>query len=148
MELKACMKRLKIIHSTCELLPPLDHSIPGVGWVWWELSGVEGGRPLISQKPLWALQLGRYPCSTGLCPFPAHNTSLQFPHPLASGFLLTPVGQPAPRALILDSHLKACSSLSTFLSLLDPKPHPCPFCPAGGCGQQLFFNVFYSYLFS
>ena len=50
---------------------PLDHSIPGVGWVWWELSGEEGGRPLISQKPLWALELGRYPCSTGLCPFPS-----------------------------------------------------------------------------
>ena len=60
MELKACMKRLKIFHSTWKLLPSLDHSIPGVGWVWWELSGEEGGRPLISQKPLSALELGRY----------------------------------------------------------------------------------------
>ena len=61
------MKRLKIIHSTCELLPPLDHSIPGVGWVWWELSGEEGRRPLISQKPLSALELGRHQPSKLFC---------------------------------------------------------------------------------
>ena len=53
------MKRLKIFHSTLKLLPSLDHSIPGVVWVWWELSGEEGERPLISQKPLSALELGR-----------------------------------------------------------------------------------------
>jgi hypothetical protein len=47
----------------------------------------------------------------------------------------------------LDSHLKASSSLSTFLSLLDPKPHPCPFCPAGGCGQQLFLKMFFIHIY-
>ena len=142
MELKACMKRLKIFHSTCELLPPLDHSIPGVGWVWWELSGEEGGRPLISQKPLWALQLGRYPCSTGLCPFPAHNTSLQFPHPLASGFLLTPVGQPAPRAVIV-----GFSPQGIFLPLhlpLSPGPQtpPVSLLPSGWLWATVFFKCF------
>ena len=81
------MKRLKIFHSTWKLLPSLDHSIPGVGWVWWELEWGRGRETFNFSEAFMGTRAGQIPMLYGIMSVSQPITPLcNFPTPLPLGF--------------------------------------------------------------